>query len=47
MEHASSHNSDFELLGRYLAGECDATERQRVQDWLEAAPENQAELDAL
>lgn len=36
-----------ELLARYVAGEADVAERERVEQWADAAPENRRELDAM
>lgn len=36
-----------ELLSKFLAGETTPTEAERVLDWLEASPDNEAELDRL
>jgi transmembrane sensor len=47
MKGYNDSDVDYELLGRYLAGECSADEASRVVAWLSAKPENQATLDAL
>ncbi|MCC6317474.1 MAG: FecR domain-containing protein [Gemmatimonadaceae bacterium] len=44
---ASGSPPDWEALARHVAGEGDAGERQRMQDWLDAHPEDLAVLDAL
>lgn len=46
MENLNEHSVNYELLGKYLAGECTPVERSQVDSWLET-PENQAEFDAL
>lgn len=38
---------DDRLLAKYIAGEADAQERVRVEDWLSAAPDNQVELERM
>ncbi len=47
MEGPIDDSAIFDLLGRFLAGECNPEETARVQDWLAAAPENQTTLEAL
>ena len=38
---------DWELLDRYLARECTAEERERVERWMEAAPLNRRRVELL
>lgn len=38
---------DFDLLSKYLAGECTDAEKAEVQAWLEQSEENRAELERL
>lgn len=47
MEGPIDDSALFELLGRYLAGECSPTEVLVVQEWLAAAPQNRQTLEAL
>ncbi len=39
--------TDWELLDRYLAGECTAEERERVERWMDAAPLNRRRVELL
>lgn len=38
---------DWEALDRYLAGECTAEERERVERWMEAVPSNRRRVELL
>ena len=46
MNNLEGHTADYELLGKYLAGECSAEELATVREWLRV-PENAAELEVL
>jgi transmembrane sensor len=47
MEGFNDSGINYELLGRYLGGECSLDECRLVEDWLNASPENPKILDAL
>lgn len=41
------HEPEWDLLNRYLSGECDANERARFEAWRDALPERQVLVRAL
>lgn len=47
MEGLNESGVNYELLGRYLGGECTPQETRLVEEWLAASPENPEILDAL
>ncbi len=47
MENNYNHIINEELLTRYLLGECTPEENTVIEQWLEAAPKNRAELRRL
>lgn len=47
MEGLYEGDINYELLGRYLGGECTAEEIAMVEQWLAASPENERIMDAL
>lgn len=46
MNKLEGHSVDYELLGKYLAGECNTRELAEVEEWLRT-PENASELETL
>lgn len=46
MENPNQNSVDYNLLGKYLAGECSPSERQQVEAWLQSE-ENLREFEVL
>jgi ferric-dicitrate binding protein FerR (iron transport regulator) len=47
MDSPHKHSVDYELLGRFFAGECTPEEAARTQSWIEASADNRASYEAL
>jgi transmembrane sensor len=47
MDEQFEHSVDFELLGRFFAGECTPEERARAESWIAASEENRSTYEAL
>lgn len=47
MDKHPEHTADFELIAAYLSGELDESDRQRLEDWINASDENRAFFEEM